>query len=661
MKTRGIVLGSMAAALVAAVLAARPAPSAAQTFVLDPSSTSLGAVPATSADILVPTAPPPAPPPAAVGLSAAALGLLPGDVIDAISNGDDGPPGPSTIYFSVARPSTGIPGPFPPDVVAESVTFVPPLTQPEAASDIFATNDPACALLPFNSQLLDGNGAPLGPPSCYLGFGLGLTELLATPPPPFNDDISAFDWSLPGRAAFTCVGFSLAPGSPTLTPGANPLLPSGAEPGDILVSCPGPPVALFMSTPAAALGLVSGGPGCAPPACDDIDALSASFVLMFSLSPASPSVPAFSPADLLTPGPVVFLPAAALGLLPTDDVNALELVMNPCPVPFPPLVTDPADVDGVGFCDNCPGTFNPDQVDSDFDAVGDACDPCTDTDGDGFGNPGFPANLCPVDDCPFTPDPQVDTDGDGVGDVCDNCPAVPNPTQTDTDSDGVGDACDNCPSVPNLGQADGDADTVGDACDNCPLIANPAQTDADGDLAGDACDSCPHVTGGVPVAMTAVKKVILGYAGSGPGGGDDKPKVIKAEFSSGAAFNPATTDDVHVTLTNTGTGAALFAADLTQASTLWAQPSPAKNGWKYKDPAPIPVSGVKVAKLKEKPPASTNYQFKMVGKHTDIAGPLAPVDDVRVTLEIETGGVGVCFDSTLTTCANKPAKDFCTP
>ena len=71
--------------------------------------------------------------------------------------------------------------------------------------------------------------------------------------------------------------------------------------------------------------------------------------------------------------------------------------------------------------DNCPTTGN-DQADTDFDGEGDACDDCTDTDGDAYGNPGFPNNSCATD----------------------NCPEVLNLTQADLDQDGVGNACDTC-------------------------------------------------------------------------------------------------------------------------------------------------------------------------------------------------------------------------
>lgn len=98
----------------------------------------------------------------------------------------------------------------------------------------------------------------------------------------------------------------------------------------------------------------------------------------------------------------------------------------------------PEDKDGDGVpdaSDNCPIVFNPvrpldngAQADTDGDRVGDACDPCPlaagttecaappadDEDGDGV--------LLQADNCPHVANPeQLDTDGDGRGDACDPC------------------------------------------------------------------------------------------------------------------------------------------------------------------------------------------------------------------------------------------------
>lgn len=178
-----------------------------------------------------------------------------------------------------------------------------------------------------------------------------------------------------------------------------------------------------------------------------------------------------------------------------NNLRSAQISLNGSVVP-----PSPPDDDGDGVpntTDNCPNHANANQLDSDSDGKGDACDafpldPANDADGDGLG-----ANA---DNCPNHANAnQLDSDGDEVGDLCDedrdgdevnnnvdNCPDASNANQLDTDGDGEGNACD----------ADDDNDGHSDVNDNCSLVSNANQQDTDGDGSGDLCDPTPGNTPG---------------------------------------------------------------------------------------------------------------------------------------------------------------------
>ncbi len=207
-------------------------------------------------------------------------------------------------------------------------------------------------------------------------------------------------------------------------------------------------------------------------------------------------------------------------LLATHDKDSdwIRDLGDNCPGAYNPNQLD-QDSDGFGdVCDNCSTVANPDQKNNDLDALGDACDPDDDNDGipdDGDGSGVIGDHPCANgqttdcdDNCHFAANPgQEDPDADGLGSACDNCPLDANPEQLDADHDGQGDVCDsdddgdgvadtadNCPLVANADQANDDADNYGDVCDNCPGVSNNDQSDGDADGVGDACDNCPSAT-----------------------------------------------------------------------------------------------------------------------------------------------------------------------
>lgn len=284
-------------------------PASAQVFVVDgPTAGSMGVAPddvllAPGGPLLMPGAsglpvgPPPPPPPVDV---------------DALSFSHifAGRRTIAGVEFSVAPGSMGAPG----SAVATELAG-------DESADIFGS-----ALGGTNIQLWDGDGIP----------ALGAALPLGVPEPGGNTN--GWDGHPPfGPPSDPGFYYSISPADAAGHPLYGPIPTS---PADVFFS---PPVPGYSVTPAlyasaAALGLAF---------ADDIDGLTivrdssavfpASELIFFSLSPGSPTLGLLtaSPADVLVTSiggsPVIAFASGSLGLLPSDDVDALDLRFVPEP------------------------------------------------------------------------------------------------------------------------------------------------------------------------------------------------------------------------------------------------------------------------------------------------------------------------------------------
>jgi len=180
---------------------------------------------------------------------------------------------------------------------------------------------------------------------------------------------------------------------------------------------------------------------------------------------------------------------------------------------------------------------------------------------------------------------------------------------------------------------------------------------------------CRHVTNltGSPAPQPeeyAANHVKLKYLNTGPGSGDDRPEINKSLFvAPGLEFDPLTTHTVHFTLKeNTIAGPVMWTATVPPSATLWTV-TVLGNGnirWRYNDPtATFGLKKAQIIRYASFPDLHVWTYARFVNQNVTNA-PLTPnVDNAHLMIEIQNGGVGVCYDGASNRCTGNGNTQNC--
>lgn len=168
---------------------------------------------------------------------------------------------------------------------------------------------------------------------------------------------------------------------------------------------------------------------------------------------------------------------------------------------------------------------------------------------------------------------QLDTDADGFGDACDNCPMDPNADQADADKDKIGDVCDGVDTDNNTsggdssggmssgGMTDGGMSTGGGTTDGVGTDGTGGGSGGStGNSGGDTTSGSTSGSGGSDSATGALTTSSGGSAsasGTGDsGGGSGDSGVTGGQVTAGSASSAGTSDSDTASGSDSSTGGA---------------------------------------------------------------------------------------------------------